>query len=157
MLSTPHLLVGAAIGASTGDPVLAFAGGFLSHLVLDAIPHTDQELLDNPEHKGLLPADYFPVILDIIVGWAIVLYFTRDMALVAACPILLGALGGIAPDLISNVPFWSPALLKLPVIKQFHALHVLANHHILSEQPKMLGVTTQFVAIVIAVTILARL
>lgn len=41
MLSTPHLLVGAAIARSIPNPSIALPAAFFSHFVLDATPHWD--------------------------------------------------------------------------------------------------------------------
>lgn len=41
MLSTPHLLVGAAIVKIVPNPVISLPLAFLSHFVLDSIPHWD--------------------------------------------------------------------------------------------------------------------
>src|SRR5262245_29781011 len=41
MLSTPHLLVGAAIVKVIPDPAISLPLAFASHFVLDSIPHWD--------------------------------------------------------------------------------------------------------------------
>ncbi len=41
MLSTPHLLVGAAIVKIVPDPAIGLPLAFLSHFALDSIPHWD--------------------------------------------------------------------------------------------------------------------
>lgn len=41
MLLTPHAAVGIAIGSAIPDPKIAIPLAFLSHFVLDAIPHWD--------------------------------------------------------------------------------------------------------------------
>jgi len=41
MLSTPHLLVGAAIARSIPNPAISLPAAFFSHFVLDATPHWD--------------------------------------------------------------------------------------------------------------------
>lgn len=154
MLSTPHLLVGAAIGSQIGGAPGAFVFGAISHLVLDAIPHTDEDLLEEPGHKRIMPADYAAVILDIVVGIGFVFYFTLSPDQLTQ-NLLAGAFGGISPDLLSNVPFWSPQLIKLPILKQLHWLHhkfsFRNNGH-----NKLFGVLTQFVVIIIAVIILMK-
>jgi len=42
MTATNHALAGALIGLTVGNPVLAIPAAFVSHFVLDAIPHYDQ-------------------------------------------------------------------------------------------------------------------
>ncbi len=155
MLSTPHLLVGAAIGAATGNPALGYAGGVLSHFVLDAIPHTDQELLEQPGKGTIMPADYAAVIVDILLGIGLV-WYVSTFGGTGQINMYAGALGGISPDLLNNVPFWSPTINKWPGVAQFFALHDAVNHHNLSEQSKLLGVVTQFAAIALAVLVLVK-
>ena len=154
MLSTPHLLVGAAIGSQIGGVPGAFAFGVISHLILDAIPHTDEDLLEAPGHKRIMPADYVAVILDIIVGLIMVTYFTFSQNHISA-NVLAGAIGGISPDLLSNVPFWSPQLIKLPILKQFHWMHH-ALSYVNNGHNKLFGVLTQFIVIIIAVIVLMK-
>lgn len=39
MLTTPHLLVGAAIGAQFNNPYIVVPAAVASHFVLDSVPH----------------------------------------------------------------------------------------------------------------------
>jgi len=41
MVLTPHILIGAAIGARIRHPLLIIGLGLLSHLILDKLPHWD--------------------------------------------------------------------------------------------------------------------
>lgn len=87
MDATPHLVVGAAVGRRV-HPVLGFAAGLVSHVVLDAIPHWN--------YTGWKP--FSPVMVaDGLVGVVLVL------AIAWAAPrpwgALAGAAGGIAPEL----------------------------------------------------------
>lgn len=154
MLSTPHLLVGAAIGSTVGGLPGAFAFGLLSHLLLDAVPHTDLDLLEEKHPKKIMPADYAAVTLDIVVGMVMVFYFAFSENHIPQ-HVIMGAFGGITPDLVGNVPFWSPMLTSVPVIKQFHQLHMFIGYKNDGSR-KLLGVIMQFIAVVIAVVVLTR-
>ncbi len=154
MLATPHLLAGAAVGSTVAGVPGAFIFGALSHLLLDAVPHTDDALLEVPRGGRIMPADYAAVTLDIVVGFIFVFYFAFAGNHIPD-HVMAGAIGGISPDLVSNVPFWSPYLVGLPIIKQFHWLHGFVNQGV-GEHRKLLGVLTQFVVIIVSVIILTR-
>lgn len=49
MLETPHVLIGAAIATKVGNPYLALPLAFLSHFVVEKIPHWNPHL--NAEKK----------------------------------------------------------------------------------------------------------
>ncbi|MDR7522658.1 MAG: hypothetical protein QN168_09370 [Armatimonadota bacterium] len=95
-----HILTGALVGQTGPSPAAAALGGLLSHLALDAIPHTDAETFGTASRRGLRP-DLIEAGLELLVGTAVLVW------LVVACPgaqalrVGLGALGGLAPDLIA--------------------------------------------------------
>ncbi|TSD04208.1 MAG: Uncharacterized protein Athens071412_787 [Parcubacteria group bacterium Athens0714_12] len=49
MIISPHLIVGAAIGAKTNNLGLIIILGLISHLILDKIPHWDYAVFKNLE------------------------------------------------------------------------------------------------------------
>lgn len=49
MLETPHVILGAAIAAKTGNPLLAIPLAFTSHFILEMIPHWNPHI--NTETK----------------------------------------------------------------------------------------------------------
>jgi len=123
MLITAHALTGAFIGKEVGYPPLAFLLGLLSHFALDVIPHCDGPD-DKPGKSNGMPkstGQYFFVLADVIV-LAILFGFLNKQHEVTY-GFVWGAVGGIFPDCIDNVPFWSHQLRKLPRIKQFHQFH----------------------------------
>ena len=125
MLITAHALTGAFIGKEVGYPPLAFLLGLLSHFALDVIPHCDGPD-DKPGKSNGMPkstGQYFFVLADVIV-LAILFGFLNKQHEVTY-GFVWGAVGGIFPDCIDNVPFWSHQLRKLPRIKQFHQFHSL--------------------------------
>lgn len=44
MLETPHVIIGATIAAKIANPLISLPLAFLSHLVLDLVPHWNPEL-----------------------------------------------------------------------------------------------------------------
>ncbi len=99
MYASTHFAVGAAIGKMVGNSWQAFLLGFLSHIILDIIPHHDYR-----GRRGIF--------LDTMVTAAMVLWLYPSSAY-----ILWGALGGTLPDLeviISHIFFKRKGPLFFP-------------------------------------------
>jgi len=66
---TPHMLVGAAIGSQSSSLWVVFSLGFISHFILDLLPHwdyLDTIKVDKPSHL-------FKIFLDAALGSLLVL------------------------------------------------------------------------------------
>ena len=102
MLTTTHLLAGAAIGKITGNAYLAVPVALASHHVLDFIPHYNQKpvkgYLENG-FKGAHKIDLFLKSLEpvagLIAGIMLMLANPAELRL----PIFIGGLFGWLPDL----------------------------------------------------------
>ena len=53
MMATPHMVAGAAIGRLLRRPWLAYPAAFVSHFLLDIVPHIDSHALFGADHGGL--------------------------------------------------------------------------------------------------------
>lgn len=93
MLSTPHLLVGAAIVRAIPDPFISLPLALLSHFALDSIPHWD----GSPKAPFGLKTSIL-VIIDYALGASLVFIFTYGFE--NQYFIWLGAFLGTAPDFI---------------------------------------------------------
>lgn len=110
MLLGPHILVGAAVAASTQNPILGILFAFLSHFVLDRIPHWEYsaEPLKNTHAKGLLYAAPIlrRVALDITAGFILLIIAvaisSNDIPFTAWA---FGGFFGILPDGLSFLLF----------------------------------------------------
>jgi len=154
MLFTPHVLAGAAVGAvaaSLGLPAV-FGIAVVSHVILDQIPHTDNVLLENPGSDTYSKDDFISVSTEVIVGILILIYFLFISS--NPVPLLIGAIGGVAIDLIDNVPFWK-GIRKWPVFKQLHQFHDFFDGAV-KKRGKIIGIMTQFLIIVVSVVILMK-
>lgn len=109
VLETPHVIVGAAIAAKVGNPLLAIPLAFASHFVLDRVPHWNPHL--NTEIKkfgkptkattALIFAD---VVLSLLFGGAIAMTAMPNQT--QAAVILLGGFAGVLPDVIEGPYFF---------------------------------------------------
>lgn len=100
MFLTTHAVVGIFISQQTNNPLLAFILAFISHFILDIIPHGDEELGDLARlgKKRIYLwslGDFF--VLVIMIGF---LYTTTDLPRIAVTS--AGVIGSILPDLISH-------------------------------------------------------
>ncbi|EKD55958.1 MAG: hypothetical protein ACD_58C00327G0002 [uncultured bacterium] len=147
MLLTPHVLVGASIGALTDNLALIILLAFVSHFVLDMLPHADWGMWHSYEKNFKLTLkDYILVAIDIlgVLIFTYVLWNNADRN----NNILIGAFFAILVDLIDNVPFWKNYFRKLPIFSQMHQLHVRI-HYQLDKKYWIWGVVTQIIIIAI--------
>ncbi|MEX0621520.1 MAG: hypothetical protein WD187_00800 [Candidatus Woykebacteria bacterium] len=117
MLSTPHLLVGAAIAHSIPEPTIALPVAFASHFVLDATPHWDGSP-EAPFSKKVIGG----VVVDYIFGIALVFLISQGDPRQAI--IILGAFLATLPDFIMAFSrHIQTPLIKLPLVSLFNKYH----------------------------------
>lgn len=117
MLSTPHLLVGAALVHSIPDPSISLPAAFLSHFVLDAAPHWDGSP-KAPFSKKLISG----VVADYIFG--VILVYFISIGQPNQLLILLGGFLGTSPDFImAFTRHYQTPFSKLPLIGRFNDYH----------------------------------
>jgi hypothetical protein len=103
MLGTPHVIAGLVVGSISPNPVIAFAGGVISHLVADALPHLDaRSFRDKSTREQLWKSDFIIGISDGLVCLAILWYVGAHGA---SPTVITGAVGGLFPDII-EAPFY---------------------------------------------------
>ncbi len=124
MTATNHALTGAVLGLAIGNPWVAVPAAFLSHFVLDAIPHfgfkgvkTDTELLPQRWFKLLLIAEALMCFTIVCV-----LFSLQPVHWFVAC---VTAFVATSPDLYSAPRFlYANGWLKTPpTINMFRRFH----------------------------------
>ena len=111
MYLTVHALTGALIGKQIVSPLLAFGLGFLSHFVLDVIPHSEAELWDKDKTKFpnkthlkrilgviLIDATILAISLTIIL---VILY--RKGEIINSFAVISGIFGSLLPDFLTGI------------------------------------------------------
>lgn len=131
MVLATHLVAGAALGQVVGQPVLALIAGFLSHFLLDAVPHWDYRLASlqsNPSDRldttmtlnRDFVSDLAKIFLDLLLGLLAVLFAANLLANWHLSGALIwGSAGALLPDFLQFAYFrlgW-PAL---KVLQRFH-------------------------------------
>jgi len=143
MLCTPHLLTGAAIVMAVPQPELSLPLAFLSHFVLDTIPHTEPgTFLSQTRTEPTIPSktEMKWAALDFFLGFLILVFLFLRLR----NPFLLyGGFLAVLPDFINNVPY-RHQLKRFFGLKQIHWLHCRA-HFTLEKKYWPLGVFTQLI------------
>lgn len=128
MLLSQHAIVGGAVGLATGNPFLGFLAGFMSHHILDRLPHVDgvPEKSGHERYSSVIDREwplstYITAYIDVAVTVIIIIF----VALRVNEPLifLCGAFGGSLPDLMDNVPFWRNQFRLTGFGKWYHGLH----------------------------------
>lgn len=127
MFITTHAAVGALVGAAfPSSRPLAFAAGFLSHFLLDMIPHGDEHMLEGFKSGSKVRRALAYVTIDSIVAVYTI------MAILSAAPGTLhgamkwGIIGGVLPDLLVGIY----EATKWRILRGYTAFHH-RNHHAL--------------------------
>ncbi|MFA6255016.1 MAG: hypothetical protein WC675_03205 [Patescibacteria group bacterium] len=149
MFLTVHATLGTIIGEYTGNIGLAFAAGFVSHFILDMIPHGDQDLMTR-EKSNLAKQD---LVLTakiasadglVMIIFLAILYWQHIIPL--TLPVLAGIIGSIAPDFINGFYL----LTKHPWLKKYSYYH-FALHDFIKIR---LSITTGFICQLLIVILL---
>jgi hypothetical protein len=126
MLSFTHLFVGAAVGATTNQPVFAIGLGIISHHLLDALPHVDSFAKTEAEKDVFTTGKYIFAAVEGLAGVAFLIYIVAQSGgtlFDVTSPVAWGALGGVAPDLADNVPLLKERFRRTRFGQRYHAFH----------------------------------
>lgn len=161
MILTTHAIVGAAAGRLFLDPFMAFAAGFVSHFIIDAIPHWAYVLKSRVENKKdplkediefnrKFISDLARIGLDFVFGAsaAIFIFQGGNGFIVPQINLLAGMAGGLLPDFMQFLYF---KMRREPLIF-FQKLHIYV-HQAENILALPYGLVSQVVVIVIAVLI----
>ncbi|MDQ7844745.1 MAG: hypothetical protein QN122_13600 [Armatimonadota bacterium] len=135
-----HALTGALIGQVAASPTLGFLGGLASHLVLDAIPHTEGETFRGSSATSV-GVEHLEAAVELGLAVAGLWWVVTRCASAQPFALALGALGGIVPDLIDQ-PL---RMLHRPLL-----LHRMEWHHTLPRHRAGAGMLTQLAAALLA-------
>jgi len=103
MVGSVHMLMGAAIGKALEDPALVVPVAFLSHFVLDLLPHKDPTAPKDFWKLGITRHNAWEILhmtLEPLVGLFVVLGFVFTAPPELAWVIFWGGFFGAIPDVI---------------------------------------------------------
>ena len=161
MILVTHAIAGAAAAKLfSSNPIAAFIAAFLSHFVLDAIPHWNYKLLSREEnpfdplngdmHWGKkFIIDIARISLDFAAGIVLSIVLFKSHSDYQTSIIILGAFAGMLPDALQFV-YWKLKIEPFRTLQKFHRFahtkHEIENHLVL-------GVISQTLIIAIIVII----
>lgn len=149
MTLTTHATVGTLIGYTLGNPLAGFIVGFLSHLLLDMIPHGDYKMNINfRKNKSHMKKALAFVTTDAIVAIFFILWLIswKDLSYLPA--ISWAIAGAVLPDLIVGLH----DLTKNKWLKPLNDLHFYFHNLIVKKHkdiPLQYSLTIQFILIII--------
>ena len=144
MLSTPHLMVGAAIVKSIPNPYISLPAAFLSHFIFDFIPHWDFSISLRPKHLFSALADY---------GVGLLLIFLISIGDTNQLLIILGGIAATLPDFIlGGWRVLEISILNIPPIKSLNNFH----QNIQNRVSIFWGGLVSIITILVSVYILAK-
>jgi len=120
MTLTTHATLGAVIGHAVGIPYLAFIFGFISHFLIDMIPHGDTGLSDNFRvHKRRRKHVVAFVMIDAIIALFFVLLLANTRDIESMRTFSWGIVGSVLPDFLVGIY----DITKTPLLRWFNKLH----------------------------------
>lgn len=170
MLTVPHMVAGAALGSLVGEVpgqnVFAFAVGWGSHYVLDAVPHWERLFggkgsgFSTQTPIGQWPRSFlYQAVGDAVLAlglMALLLSWRGELMTFWQSPVFWGAFGGFFPDLLDNTPVVNNILGKIGIVQKERKFH--QDNHISVENqekmPKYTGLVTQLIVVAIGLWLL---
>ena len=146
MIWSAHLLLGAAIGSKINNIYLAFPVAFISHYILDIIPHIEYpiENLKNKKWPELL-IDILKIFFDLALAATLILIFSSNKPEIYICAFL-----GILPDLVTGFNHLFPEK-ALRIHDEFHQkIHFLKDKKI----SNFWRITSQIIVAIISIVLL---
>lgn len=129
MVTSVHLVTGAAIGVATGNVYVASVFAFGAHYLLDAIPHWSWKPVKNYKEGGWRKANKIDLMIksfEPILGILFTTYFVYHAPSYLVMPMIFGAFFGWMPDLLVFLKwkFGIPSPKPLQVFEEKFHKHV---------------------------------
>lgn len=120
MTALTHAVVGAGLASSQNNLLGGFAAAFLSHFVLDVLPHNDYiyALYKFDKKKGPYPS---PISIILLILSSI--FLAGSFSLKRDPAVIIGGLAGILPD------FFTAVFGKTQIFKAFNQWHSRLHSH----------------------------
>jgi len=146
MIELPHTVVGATIAIKIGNPALALPLSFLSHFLVDLLPHWNPHIFKEKQKFGKISTSSKTIIvtdslLSLIIGSLISLRAYPDWG--GILTILMACFLAILPDLIEAPYFF--AKFKNPKLLNYINFH----RHFQVKASFWVGIITQIIVVVV--------
>lgn len=152
MFLTVHTAVGALIGQQVGSPILAFVLGFISHWLVDVVPHGDENFFADNLEKKVLRKRLLTLASFDFLGIAIMFLFfssTTDFT----TPMLFGFLGATGPDLLWGITEIAPFKTPWGLLDKWHSFFHKLTGVIVSIKT---GLLIQIITLILTIIAIVR-
>jgi len=155
MILTPHMLIGAAIGAKVHNFWAVIILALFSHFLLDRLPHWEYAHKTHLHEKSKKEFSVFALqgMVDFLIGLAIViwLFWTGPLRWWA----LVGAIFGMLPDLPMFLLGFTYSLFgrKIKILEKYYWLHH-KNHIPRNKNTPGWGVITEILVVLVALWVI---
>ncbi len=151
MLFTTHAVTGGTLAVLTGNATLGFVGAIALHHLLDYVPHCDPGSFEDSRIGHFTQTQFIMAVLDVVIGLSLVAYLY--LAFNLNYIFLVGALGGVLPDILGVTPrvsnFWHRTK-----VGQLHGHFHQTFHNTLKWNQAWFGIGFQVLLVVICSTFL---
>ena len=165
MTLTTHALVGVAAARSfPKNPILAFSTAFVSHFLIDAIPHWDYNLMsfkkdqNNPLNNDIIfgrdfVLDLLNISFDVFLAFSFAFLIFGTANFEKNMIVFAGIMGGISPDFLQFIYF---KVRKEPLIS-LQRFHQWIHTKWRLDDRWAIGIFLQVVLVAIVVPVLSRI
>ncbi len=119
MFLATHATVGALIGRAAPDPVSAFILSFVSHFLLDIVPHGDANLYKDYKRGNKVKLALSYTMIDAIVTAYLVVAIAQARLFDSGINVAMGIVGGLLPDLLVGIF----EVTNTKLLARFHGIH----------------------------------
>lgn len=148
MLLLSHAAAGALIAQAVPNPILAFALSFVSHFVMDAIPHGDTHQYERYKRRERVRRAVAYVTMDAILAITFVQTLFRFAPIAYPDATLAAIVGSVLPDFLVGLYDFG----RVRALQGFHDFHFKIHYlviHRFRDISLPVGVGAQIVAFVL--------
>ncbi len=149
MMLTTHVMVGATLALTLAPdrPWLAFVLGFVSHLLIDVIPHGDAEMYTKYQKGQQIRLALAYNAIDAVVAIVLIgILLNLPLGEMSRGIATLGIFGGVLPDLLAGLR----EVAKSRWLEAFHRIHFFFHDGVTKrwgDVPLWLGIGAQVIVI----------
>lgn len=144
MLETPHALVGAALAVKIGNPLLSIPLAFVSHFVLEKVPHWNPHLNHETEKYGKPTKKSTAIVIAdssiALIAGSLIAFNQPNTTMIIGT--LFSSFAAVLPDLM-EAPYFFLRVRDIEFIKKW----IKFQKSIQVDAPPFLGLLTQVLTI----------
>ncbi|OGY53719.1 MAG: hypothetical protein A3A24_00935 [Candidatus Buchananbacteria bacterium RIFCSPLOWO2_01_FULL_46_12] len=141
MFLTVHATAAIIVTQQVVNPWLAFLIGFLSHFVLDAIPHGDEDLFKHADGRIKMRVLIITALIDLLLALIWFNFLWQQEKITSLWPAVFAAFGSMLPDFLTGFYL----ITRSPWLKWIYHLNSHIVHRLIIKKPvpTAIGLTIQ--------------